>query len=124
MLSEVEKRHHVAKPIARQTLCPKHRVLIGNGEGRVVGTSQSPVVRFLVLDLAKWPEPAARIEFKYLSPTRKPLISAQGGTLFYRSQISKVLKVNNALVFHRARLFMDRPQSASLRREDLKARLI
>jgi len=41
MLSEVEKVHHVSKPIARQTLCPKHRVLIRNGEGRVVGEIHS-----------------------------------------------------------------------------------
>src|SRR5829696_3684674 len=73
MFGQAEEVHHVSKPVADQAFGPKHRILISDGQRRVVRTSQPTLVGFLVFDLVERPQPAGGIEFEYLRPTRKAL---------------------------------------------------
>src|SRR5215218_7121993 len=108
MFGAAEEVHHVSKPVADQAFGPKHRILISDGQRRVVGTSQPTLVGFLVFDLVERLQPPGGIEFELVRPARKALVSCQGST-FHRSQVNKIFKVNKALVFHRARLLVDCP---------------
>src|SRR5919112_155440 len=88
----------VALPVARETVCAKNRILIGDGQGRVILPDQGSLRRRLEFDLAKGVQTARRIAFEQVDPTLKSFLP--GHTL--RLNVGYATELIKMLVFHRS----------------------
>src|SRR5918993_3946332 len=95
---ELEVPHDIAEPVARETVCAKNRILIGDVQGRVILPDQGSLRRRLEFDLAKGVQTARRMAFEQVDPTLKSFLP--GHTL--RLNVGYATELIKMLVFHRS----------------------